>query len=120
MGTTLGDAVRGPSRSGEAAAILAALADLGPEHIAVLEVLETRRDGEVWNLDVLREELPVSRDLVDLCLSSLETAGLAGRESMFFGGSPSYGITQLGVTVLHVLRTLDAPALDGHGTVHSP
>jgi hypothetical protein len=106
MGATLGHAVRDPRRIGEAELILAAMADFGPNHRAVLEALEAKPAGLEWVYEDLPEHVEVPSSIVGLYASALQARGLVRIHAGYGGGVP-YNITELGRTVLEVLREVE-------------
>lgn len=106
MGATLGHAVREPERIDEAELILAAIAGFAPSHRAVLEALEAKPEDEHWGDENLPEHVNAPRSIVGLCVSALQARGLV-RIHAGFGGVVPYNITELGRTVLAVLREVE-------------
>ena len=106
MGATLGHAVRDPSLIGEAEVILAAMADFGPSHRAVLEALEALPAGKGLVSEDLPDHVDAPRSIVGLCASALLASGLVQIHAGYGGGVP-HTITDLGRTVLDVLREVE-------------
>jgi hypothetical protein len=109
MGATLGHAVREPERMSEVELILAAMADFGPNHRAVLEALEAKPTDAYWGDADFPQHVNIPQSIVGLSLSGLNARGLVrGLVQMFPGtGKLTYDITELGRTVLEVLREVE-------------
>jgi hypothetical protein len=105
MGRTLGHAVRDPGLIGEAELILAAMADFGPSHRAVLELLKVTPAGkEGFLYEDLPDQVDAPRSIVGLCASALVARGLVQIRAGF---GLTYSITDLGRTVLDVLHEVE-------------
>jgi DNA-binding MarR family transcriptional regulator len=96
-----------------AAAVLAAMADLGPSHRIVMECLENKPDDEYWTDDELPEHVDLPRSIVGISISALYARGLVRTHAGWGGGMP-WSITDLGRVVLEALReaeqSVDEPA----------
>jgi hypothetical protein len=104
MGATLGHAAREPNRIGEAELIFAAMADLGPLHRRILEVMEIPLPpGKGWLIDTIRERVDMPDSIIGLCVSALAARGLVGM-SGGYGGGMVYTPTPLGHVVLEAIR----------------
>jgi hypothetical protein len=106
MGRTLGHAVREPELIGEAELIVAAMTDFGPSHRAVLEALQAVPGGEAWLHDKIVERVAAPRSVVRMAVSALVARGLIDIHAGYGGGVP-YSISELGRTVLDVLREVE-------------
>lgn len=118
LGTVLGEAVTSrPRRVDEAAIIVAALRDLEPAHVRVLELLQQPGPDETPNTEATQAWLPqsvaqnlpeVMPSLVAACLNALTRHGLATTRATWNGGS-RYELTEFGQVMIDVLRRA-APA----------
>lgn len=115
MGAALGDAVRDRSYIDEAGLLLSSLADLRPQHVAVLRVLARRppkqqqhEEDEAWAFDELVAASDLGERVVDLCMAQLVGAGLVNTGNAFFGGVLPRRISPTGRTLLEVLDALAA------------
>ena len=102
LGTAFGDAVKEPSKVGEAELILEVLEGLTADHIRVLRVLITApqdaRDRGWRASEIAGHEMSLNTALI--CVATLGARGLA-QELQGFGGTPGlYGITDTGLIVL--------------------
>jgi predicted transcriptional regulator len=105
MGTALGDAVRDRDRLGEVELILAALADLGAEHVILLGVLGGAGTGSTADRLIIGNSA-LSHRVFRLCLAGLISRGLVtSRTGRSF--NVHYDITELGRVVLEVLAELE-------------
>lgn len=120
----LGDALSDSSKIDEAATMMAAVENLGPAHVQVLELMTkdasdvdpTCARGDVrWNTGRLTYVMNMRPELVILGVQGLLNAGFisdtgfdgggANQEGMGVGGT-TFAVTGLGATVLHILSEM--------------
>jgi hypothetical protein len=113
LGAALGDAVRNRQNIDEAELLLIAMSDLRSHHIVVLDIIAGEppsftpsNDIHRWNVGLIAATSGYEESVANLCIVGLINSGLV-RALGTYGGGSVYEITELGNTLLTVLRSLE-------------